>query len=303
MNPPTNSPLGGSAALEGVMMKASDAWALAVRLPDGTIHTERHPEPALAKRYPWARLPLLRGVVALVDSMGLSYRALSRSAQLAGEEAQASSKAALYSTMAVSLALGVGLFIVLPGFLAGLLVNAAASPVGYNALAGLIKAGLLVGYLLLIGRLPDMQRFFMYHGAEHKAIAAHERGLELTVANVRAMPAFHPRCGTTFIAFVILSSVAVYSLVPAQEVLWWRLGSRVLFLPLVAGLAFELLRWSAASRNPLADLLRGLGFRFQMLTVKEPTDDMIEIAVASTQGALSPSVAGGNAGGAPKNVL
>lgn len=282
----SNSPLGGSAALEGVMMKSADAWALAVRLPNGEIHVERNEESALSKKYAFARLPIIRGVVALFDAMSVSYRSLSRSAQLAGEEDEQVSSAALYGTMLVSGIIGIGLFIVLPGFLSGLLVSAGTNPVGSNILAGLIKAAILVGYLGFIGRFPDIQRFFMYHGAEHKAIAAHEAGLPLTVENVRKQNAFHPRCGTTFIAFVILTSILVYSFVPHQEILMWRLASRVLFLPLVAGLAFELLRFSASHTDPISNLLKAIGFRFQMLTVKEPNDEMIEVAIASTNAAL-----------------
>ncbi|MER3481279.1 MAG: DUF1385 domain-containing protein [Meiothermus sp.] len=277
--------LGGSAALEGVMMKSPEAWALAVRLPDGQIHVERHEERGVAQKYGWARWPFLRGIVALFDSLQVSYRALSRSAELAGEGEQLS-RGALYTTMAISLAVSTAVFIVLPGFLSGLVINAAQHPVFYNLLAGLIKAAILVGYLLFIGRIPDIQRYFMYHGAEHKAIAAYERGLELTVANVRAQPAYHPRCGTTFIAFVILASVVVYSFIPNPDNLAWRLLGRVVLLPVVAGLAFELLRWSATHSDPLSRLLRTIGFRFQMLTVKEPTDDMIEVSIASTQTAI-----------------
>lgn len=183
--------LGGSAALEGVMMKSPWAWALAVRLPTGKLHVERHEEPALSQRYPWARLPLIRGVVALWDALSVSYRALARSAQLVGGEEEMP-KGALWGTVAVSLLLGIALFIVLPGFLAGLLLDPARFPLPYNLLAGLIKVGILVGYLRFIGRLPDIRRFFMYHGAEHKAIHAFEKGLPLTVENVMAQPRFHP---------------------------------------------------------------------------------------------------------------
>ncbi|MBF6594097.1 MAG: DUF1385 domain-containing protein [Thermaceae bacterium] len=272
------------------MMKSPDAWALAVRLPGGGIHVERHQETALSKKYAWARWPLVRGIVALYDSMAVSYQAMSRSAALAGEEQEQMSKGALYGTMAVSLLIGIGMFIVLPGFLSGLVINAGNHPVFYNLFAGLIKAAVLVGYLLFIGRLPDIQRFFMYHGAEHKAIAAYEKNLPLTVENVRAQPAFHPRCGTTFITFVILASVVVYSLIPHPEVLLWRLGARVLFLPLVAGLAFELLRWSSSHSDPISNVLKAIGFRFQMLTVKEPTDDMIEVAIESTRAASEQAI-------------
>ncbi|GAA6730563.1 DUF1385 domain-containing protein [Thermus sp. 93170] len=280
--------LGGAAALEGVMMKAPWAWALAVRLPNGQIHVERHEEPALTERYPLARLPLLRGVVALLDALSVSYRALARSAELAGEEEMP--KGALWGTVAFSLLLGIALFIVLPGFLSGLLVDPARHPVLYNLLAGLLKVGILLGYLGFIGRMPEIQRFFMYHGAEHKAIHAYEKGLPLTVENVLAQPRFHPRCGTTFLAFVIVVSVLVYSLIPAPEVLWWRLLARVLFLPVVAALAFELLYFSARHDDPLSRLLRELGFRFQALTVAEPTPEMVEVAIQSTKAALGEKV-------------
>ncbi len=270
------------------MMKAPDGWALAVRLPSGKIHVEHHEEPSLYVKYPWTKLPLIRGMVALFDALSVSYRALSRSAQLAGEEdAEELSGAALYGTIALSSLIGIGLFIVLPAAISRIFIDAAASPVLYNLLAGLFKAALLVGYLAIIGRFPDIQRFFMYHGAEHKAIAAYEKGLELTVANVRSQPKFHPRCGTTFIAFVIVTSIVVYSFLPRPDVIWWLLLGRVALLPLVAALAYELLRFSSSHDDPVSRLLRGLGFRFQMLTVREPEDEMIEVAIASTKAAAA----------------
>ncbi|TBH17569.1 DUF1385 domain-containing protein [Thermus thermamylovorans] len=281
--------LGGAAALEGVMMKAPWAWALAVRLPDGRIHVERHEERALTERYPWARLPLLRGVAALWDALSVSYRALARSAELVGGEEEVP-RGALWATVAVSLLIGIALFIVLPGLLAGFLLDPARHPLGHNLLAGLLKVAILVGYILFIGRMPEIRRFFMYHGAEHKAIHAFEKGLPLTVENVLAQSRFHPRCGTTFIAFVIVVSVLVYSLIPAPEVVWWRLLARVLFLPLVAALAFELLYFSARHEDPLSRALRGLGFRFQALTVAEPTPDMVEVAIRSAEAAVGERV-------------
>ena len=230
--------IGGSAALEGVMMKAPDAWALAVRLPSGKIHVERHEEQAIWARYAWAKLPLIRGVIALFDALKVSYVALARSAQLVEGEDEPISKPALYATVAFSTVLGILIFIVLPAFIAGFGANAQTHPVAFNALAGGIKVAILVGYLLFLRRFPDTRRFFMYHGAEHKAIHAYEKGLPLTVENVRAQPRFHPRCGTTFIAFVILASILVYSFLPRADVLWWRLLGRVVFLPLVAGVAY-----------------------------------------------------------------
>ncbi len=268
-------------------MKAPGAWALAVRLPSGEIHVERHEEsiPWLSRR--WARLPLVRGVVALFDALRVSYLALARSAQLVEGEEEPISKRALYGTIALSTAVGVLLFIVLPAYVAGFAADAGSAPVLFNALAGAIKVAILVGYLLFLRRFPETRRFFMYHGAEHKAIHAYEKGLPLTVENVRAQPRFHPRCGTTFIAFVILASILVYSFLPRADVLWWRLAGRVVFLPLVAGVAFELLRFSATHEDPFSRALRWLGFRFQALTVDEPTDEMIEVAIRSTEAVVA----------------
>ena len=273
--------------MEGVMMKAPDAWALAVRLPSGEIHVERHEEPSLYSKYPWARWPLVRGVVALVDALTVSYQALSRSTSLAGEDDEEIAGWVMYLTIIVSSLIGLGLFVVLPAAVSRLFINAAAQPFWFNLLVGLIKAGLLVGYLAFIGRLPDIKRYFMYHGSEHKAIAAYEKGLELTVENVRAQPRFHPRCGTTFIAFVIVTSIVVYSFLPRPDVVWWLFLGHIALLPLVAALAFELLRFSSSHNDPISRLLRWLGFQFQMLTVREPDDQMIEVAIASTKAAVA----------------
>ncbi len=279
--------LGGSAALEGVMMKAPEAWALAVRLPNGQIHVERHEEVALTKKYPWARLPLLRGVVALWDALSISYKALSRSAELAGEEEEKVSGLAMYGTLAVSLLIGLFLFVWLPARLAGLLVDEERFRFLFYLLAALFETAILVGYLVFIGRMKDMQRFFMYHGAEHKAIAAYEKGLELTVENVRAQPAYHPRCGTSFIAFTAVVGIFIYSFFPPLTLAWYWIFPRLLLIPVVAAVSFEVLRYSAAHHDPVSRLFRWIGFKFQMLTVREPTDEMIEVAIASTKSALA----------------
>ncbi|WP_027883613.1 DUF1385 domain-containing protein [Meiothermus rufus] len=279
--------LGGSAALEGVMMKAPEAWALAVRLPNGQIHVERHEEVALTKKYPWARLPLLRGVVALWDALSISYRALSRSAELAGEEEEKLSGLAMYGTLAVSLLVGLFLFVWLPARLAGLLVDEERFRFLFYLLAALFETAILIGYLVFIGRMKDMQRFFMYHGAEHKAIAAYEKGLELTVENVRAQPAYHPRCGTSFIAFTAVVGIFIYSFFPPLTLAWYWIFPRLLLIPVVAAVSFEVLRYSAAHHDPISRLFRWIGFKFQMLTVREPTDEMIEVAIASTKAALA----------------
>lgn len=275
--------------MEGVMMKAPEAWGLAVRLPDGQIHVERHEEVALTVRYPWARLPLLRGVVALIDALSISYKSLARSSELAGEEQETVSRPVMYGTMLISLLIGVGLFVVLPAFLASLIVSRETSTFLFYLVSGIIEAGILVIYLMLIGRFPDIRRYFMYHGAEHKAIAAYEKGLELTVENVRAQSAYHPRCGTSFIAFTAVIGIVIHSAFLPQPSLeaWYWILARLALVPVVAAVAFELLRFSATHRDPFSAAFRWLGFQFQMLTVKEPTDPMIEVAIASTQAALN----------------
>jgi uncharacterized protein YqhQ len=279
--------LGGSAALEGVMMKAADAWALAVRLPNGQIHVERHQEVALTKKYPWARLPLIRGVVALWDALSISYKSLARSGELAGAEDEKISGAAMYGTLAVSLLIGLALFVWLPARLAGLLIDEERFRFVFYMLAGFFELVVLVGYLVFIGRMKDMKRFFMYHGAEHKTITAHEKGLELTVENVRPQPAYHPRCGTSFIAFTAVVGIFIYSFFPPLTVAWYWFFPRLLLIPVVAAVSFEVLRYSASHNDPISRVFRWIGFKFQMLTVKEPTDDMLEVAFESAKAALA----------------
>lgn len=272
--------------MEGVMMKSPEAWGLAVRLPDGSIHSERHEEVALTVKYRWARFPLVRGVVALWDALSVSYQSLTRSSQLAGEEEEKLSKGAMYGTIAVSLLIGVAMFVLLPAFLSSLIVNEQRFPFLFYLVSGIIEAFILVIYLMFIGRLPDIQRYFMYHGAEHKTIAAYEKGLDLSVANVKAQSAYHPRCGTSFIAFTTVVGILVYSFLPPPTVAWYWFPARLALIPVVAALAFEVLRFSAVHNDPLSRFFRWVGFKFQMLTVKEPTDDMLEVAIASTKAAL-----------------
>ncbi len=279
--------LGGSAALEGVMMKAADAWALAVRLPNGQIHVERHQEMALTKKYPWARLPLIRGAVALWDALSISYKSLARSGELAGAEDEKVSGAAMYGTLAVSLLIGLALFVWLPARLAGLLIDEERFRFVFYMLAAFFELVVLVGYLVFIGRMKDMQRFFMYHGAEHKTITAHEKGLELTVENVRPQPSYHPRCGTSFIAFTAVVGIFIYSFFPPLTVAWYWFFPRLLLIPVVAAVSFEVLRYSATHHDPISRVFRWIGFKFQMLTVKEPTDDMLEVAIESAKAALA----------------
>lgn len=279
--------IGGSAALEGVMMRGPEAWALAVRQPDGTIAIERHARPAPSVRYPWLKLPLIRGIATLIESLSVSYTALARSAILAGvEDDKPPSQTAIYVTIGISAVIGILLFAAGPAFLAGLLVDAGVNPVLFNVTAGLLKGVLIVSYVYAISLMPDIRRFFQYHGAEHKAIAAFEAGGPLSVDEARKMTPYHPRCGTSFIAFVVLVAIVFFTFIPGQQEFWWRIGSRILFFPLVAALAYELIRLTAFTDNPVSRVLRRPGFAFQRLTVREPDDSMLEVSLASLRAAL-----------------
>ena len=279
--------IGGSAAIEGVMMRGPEAWALAVRQPDGTIIVERHVRPAPSVRFPLLKLPLIRGVATLIESLSVAYTALARSAILAGqEEEKHPTKTEIYVTIGISAVIGILLFAAGPAFLAGLLIDAAANPVLFNVTAGLLKGVFIVTYVYAISLMPEIRRFFQYHGAEHKAISAFEAGGPLTIDETRKMTPYHPRCGTSFIAFVVLVAIVFFTFVPGQEEFWWRIGSRVLFFPLVAALAYELIRLTAFTDNPVSRVLRRPGFAFQRLTVREPDDSMLEVSLASLRAAL-----------------
>lgn len=281
---PTQS-VGGQAVLEGVMMRAPAAWAVAVRRPDGVIEAQRHDLPKLSSRSRWARVPFIRGVLVLGESLTLGFRALSWSAQKSvGEDEEELSRWEMAGSLALALLLFAGLFIVLPAVVAEF--AAEESDVLFVVLEAVIRLVLFVLYIWAIGRSQEIRRVFQYHGAEHMSIHAYENGEPLSVESVRRYRPEHPRCGTSFLLIVILLAIVVFSLVGRPS---WPLlvGSRIVGIPLIAGLSYELLRWSGThSSERLAAILAAPGMWLQRLTTGVPEEPMIEVAVTSLLSAL-----------------
>jgi len=272
---------GGQAVIEGVMMRGQNAFAIAMRAPDGKIVTHKE-DLAKVYRSRIAKIPFVRGTILLWDALGLGMKALTLSANTqTGEEEQLEGPA-LYITLAVSLAIGVGLFILLPAGVGELAKQyLACGTLAHNLLEGLMRLILLVGYIWGIGFMPDVKRLFGYHGAEHKTINAYESGAELTPEVVATYPIEHPRCGTAFMLTFILMSVLVHSLL-GDQTLFWRLSSRILLIPVIAGLAVEYIRWTANHLNsPLVRLLIKPNLALQSLTTRQPDTSMLEVAIES----------------------
>ena len=289
--------IGGQAILEGVMMRAPRAMAIAVRRPSGEIVVKREQMPPLSERYPIVKLPILRGAVALFTSLILGIKALNFSANEALEEEvdeNGESKKeeltswALAGTMAVAFGFGIALFFFLPLYLTKLLVPIIGDHnVVFNLVDGVIRVIVFLIYIWSIARMKDIQRVFQYHGAEHKTIFAFEAGAELTIERVKTFSRLHPRCGTSFLLIVMLVSIGVFSLIPKAWPFAYKALSRVVLLPLIAGISYEFLKWSAKNdQNPLVKLVITPGLALQRLTTREPDDDQIEVAIRSVKEAL-----------------
>lgn len=272
---------GGQALIEGVLMRGSKALAAAFRTPDGNIVVEtKHLEGIY--RSPLARIPFLRGLILLWDALGLGFRYLTLSANVQGGEEEKIEGPAQYLTIGVSLLFAVGLFFVAPagvGHLAERLTG--LNPWWSNVIEGVVRLGLMVGYIWLIGKMPDIQRVFAYHGAEHKTINAYEGGARMVPEVVIRYSLQHPRCGTSFLLTLIVLSILVFAFIgPLPPI--WRYLSRILLLPLLAGVAYEYIRWMANHLNsPLVKLLIRPNLALQNLTTREPTIEMLEVAITA----------------------
>lgn len=290
--------IGGQAVLEGVMMRAPRAIAIAVRRPNGEIVVRREPMPPLSERYPIVKLPLLRGAVALFTSLVLGIKALNFSANEAvveeTDEQSGESKKdeltswALAGTMVVAFGFGIALFFFLPLYLTKLLIPLIGdNNIVFNLVDGLLRVIIFLLYIWSIARMKDIQRVFQYHGAEHKTIFAFENGEELSLENVKKYSRLHPRCGTSFLLIVMLVSIAVFSLIPKLWPFAFKALSRVVLLPLIAGISYEFLKWSAKNdRHPLVKLVISPGLALQRLTTREPDDEQLEVAIRSVKEAL-----------------
>jgi uncharacterized protein YqhQ len=272
---------GGQAVMEGVMMRGRDVWAVAVRRPNSSLHVESHHIDSVARRFRVLRQPFFRGIIALGQSLSIGVKALSVSAtQSSPEEAHLSSRQIAMS-MVVAIVLFVGVFIVGPAVAFRWLGHSVDSSFMANVLEGLFRVVLFLAYLALIGRNRDVRRVFQYHGAEHKTIAAFEHEDTLTAENVDRYSTLHVRCGTNFLLIVMVVAILVFALL-GNPGLWWRIGSRILGIPIIAGLAYELLRMGA--RYEHSSFMRALmapGLWLQKITTKPPDRDQIDVAIAS----------------------
>jgi uncharacterized protein YqhQ len=306
-NPESELLVGGQALIEGVMMRSPGAYGIAVRKPDGSLAFQRGKVASLARRYPFLKLPVLRGVAVLFQSLAIGIRALNFSAEQAmaqpdqpAKEAAAESAApkkeekasswAIAGSMAFGLGAGVLIFIFLPLWLTQLgerYVFGHLSSLAFNLVDGGLRAIFFLAYIFAISRMKDIHRVFQYHGAEHKVVFAYEKKLPLTVANTRVQSRLHPRCGTSFLLFVLLVSILVFALIPKAAPFIVKFGGRLLLVPLIAGLSYEVLRITAKRRAaPLFALLVAPGLALQRITTQEPTDDMLEVGIAALEEAL-----------------
>jgi uncharacterized protein YqhQ len=277
--------VGGQAVIEGVMMRSPKNWTVAVRDPKGAIHLLKE---KLTEPHRFLKLPLVRGVVALFQALSLGIRAIEFSAGKAYEEEgeESLSKFSLVLTMIVAFGLGIGLFILLPLYatkLVGLVIQSVdTSSILFNLVDGIVRVFIFLCYVLGIGMWKDMARIFMYHGAEHKVIHAYEKGLELTLENVRQYSPLHPRCGTSFLLIVMVVSILVFSFIPQSWPFAYKFLSRLIFIPLIAGSSFELLKLSAKwDHHPMMHLLITPGLMLQRLTTREPDDAQLEVALSA----------------------
>jgi uncharacterized protein YqhQ len=273
---------GGQAVVEGVMMRGPDHWAVAVRKPDGDIHVESHHIDSVASRHPVWKRPFLRGIIVLGQSLAIGVRALMIASKHSMEEDEQLTSRQMGLSLGIALVLFVAIFILGPTALFTWFEGRSGlTGIPLHVLEGLFRVALFVGYLWLIGRSREIHRVFEYHGAEHKTIAAYEHGVDLVPEQIDVYPKEHVRCGTNFLIIVMVITIFVFAMFGTPP-LAWRIASRVIAIPVIAGIAYEALRLGA--RFPDSLFMRGLmrpGIWLQKITTQEPHDDQIEVAVAS----------------------
>ena len=301
---PFRTSIGGQALIEGILMRGVDRQAIVCRKSDGTLVSRVDPLKLSKDKHPWMGYPFIRGVVNFLDSMVNGVKAITWSAEQQPEDEQGepdkfdlwiqkhfsdetAEKIILYTAVVLGIALSVGLFALLPTFLAGLLNRLVPLGVWRGLAEGIFRLAIFLGYLKLCSMIPDMKRVWMYHGAEHKTIFCYEKGLPLTVENVRPQSRFHPRCGTSFLFVVVIISILVFSLVSLRVGLWdnpWvRIGLRLLLLPVVVSISYEINRWVGRHDNLCSRILSAPGKWLQRLTTNEPDDSMIECAIRALE--------------------
>ena len=289
------SGIGGQAVMEGVMMKNKERYAVAVRKPDQEIEVMTKEYKGIVPGEVWQKVPLVRGVLSFIDSLVLGMSTLMYSAsffedeeeskekkQNTAEKKKAKENAMMGGTVALSIVLAVAIFMILPYYLSVLCSWFIANDMIVAVIEGVLRLAIFIGYILLISKMKEIQRVFMYHGAEHKCINCIEHGLELNVENVRKSSKEHKRCGTSFLMFVVIISVILFLFIRVDSHVL-RLVLRLALVPVIAGVSYELLRAAGRSDNPVINLISKPGLWMQGLTTKEPDDDMIEVGIASVE--------------------
>ncbi len=296
-----DAPVGGQAVLEGVMMRGVSVWAVAVRRPDGEIEISSEPIRPWATRHRLWRAPVLRGVVALGESLKIGFKALGISANAQLEEDEDGEREEIGGwvwglTIALSLLLAIGLFFVVPVGITSLIKDQLGSPFLFWLVEGVLRTGIFIGYIAAISRLKDLRRVFEYHGAEHKTISCYEAEDELTPARAKLYSRLHPRCGTSFLLIVMVLAIFVFA--PIGLPAWyWLVFSRIVGVPLIAGLSYEVIKW--AGKNRRKRWVRAVmwpGLMLQNLTTREPDEEQLAVAIASLDAVLAredPAVAAG----------
>lgn len=293
--------IGGQAVIEGVMMRGQNAMATAVRNSDGEIVVESERFTPLSKKSKFYSLPIIRGIANFASSMAMGIKIINRSSQVFGEEIQDLEpskfekwvskkfkidimKVLIFISMAIGILLAIGLFVILPHLATeGIIRLFKMSPntIVLNLIAGIIRIIIFITYIVLISRMKDIKRLFMYHGAEHKVISCYESGQELTVENAQKMKTIHDRCGTTFIFIIMIFSIIFFSFDVFSTNLWQRILIRLIFIPFVAGVSYELLKLFARFDNVFTKIFKAPGLWLQKLTTKEPEDEMVEVAIVA----------------------
>jgi uncharacterized protein YqhQ len=286
--------------MEGVMMKNNDKYAIAVRKPDKEIDVSVTEFVPVGEKNRIFKLPIIRGVFNFVESMVIGIKTLMYSAEFFEDEEdekktekkadkkpdkEASDGAYIFFTVAFSLIIAIGLFMLLPAFLVSLIDGFIKNHIVLSVIEGVVRIAIFLLYVVIISQMEDIKRTFMYHGAEHKSINCLEHNMDLTVENVMASSRFHKRCGTSFLFVVMFVSIIVFMFIKT-DIMWLRLVSRVLLVPVVAGISYEFIRYAGKSESALANLLSKPGLWVQRLTTKEPTPDMVEVAIKAVEGVL-----------------
>lgn len=294
--------IGGSAVMEGVMMRGPKEIATAVRKSDGEIELDKRAVSSLVTKYHVNKIPVVRGVFSFFDSMICSIRALMWSAEFVDLEDETSESKfdkwlsdkfgdkvkdiVIYFSLFVAMIFSIGLFFILPNIITGFLSGFIKSNLIKTLIEGIVRIAIFLGYILAVSQMEDIKRVFQYHGAEHKTIFCYEAGLELTPENARNMSRLHPRCGTSFLVFVMIISIVLFSFI-SWDNMWTRLGMRLLLLPVVAGISYEIIRWAGRSKSKIVCTISKPGMWLQKITTREPDEAQLEVAIAAMKAVLT----------------